>query len=178
MANLDIAEKRRPQDGAFTMNFGEREVNFRVAVIETTYGEMMVIRVLDKSRIRFDMAELGLTGAARQTYDRLLSYPLGMVAISGPTGSGKTTTLYASIYSLADGKRNIMTVEDPVEYRFENISQIDTNPAAGIDFAAGLRAIMRMDPDIILVGEIRDLEIITTPVDLCQAIQGLHHHYQ
>ena len=97
MANLDIAEKRRPQDGAFTMNFGEREVNFRVAVIETTYGEMMVIRVLDKSRIRFDMAELGLTGAARQTYDRLLSYPLGMVAISGPTGSGKTTTLYASI---------------------------------------------------------------------------------
>ncbi|MFH0768212.1 MAG: GspE/PulE family protein [Chloroflexota bacterium] len=158
MANLDIAERRRPQDGSFTMTFGEREVNFRVAVIETSYGEMMVIRVLDKSIIRFDMSELGLVGAARQTYDRLINYPLGMIAISGPTGSGKTTTLYASIYALADGKRNIMTIEDPVEYRFEDISQIDTNPAAGIDFAAGLRAIMRMDPDIILVGEVRDKE--------------------
>ncbi|MBI4180886.1 MAG: type II/IV secretion system protein [Chloroflexi bacterium] len=164
MANLDIAERRRPQDGAFTMNFGDREVNFRVAVAETSYGEMMVIRVLDKSRIRFDIGELGLTGAARQAYERLLSYPLGMIAVSGPTGSGKTTTLYATIYALADGKRNIMTIEDPVEYRFENISQIDTNPTAGIDFSTGLRAIMRMDPDIILVGEIRDLETAQTAI--------------
>jgi len=158
MANMDITERRRPQDGSFTTHFGEREVSFRVAVAETTYGEMMVIRVLDKSNIRFDISELGLVGAPRQTYDRLLHYPLGMIAISGPTGSGKTTTLYASIYSLADEKRNIMTIEDPVEYHFEGISQIDTNPTAGIDFAAGLRAIMRMDPDIILVGEIRDKE--------------------
>ena len=164
MANLDIAEKRRPQDGSFAMSFGEREVNFRVAVVDTAYGEMMVIRVLDKSRISFDVAELGLVGAARQSYERLLKNPLGMVIISGPTGSGKTTTLYASIYALADGKRNIMTIEDPVEYRFENISQIDTNPTAGIDFAAGLRAIMRMDPDIILVGEIRDVETARTAI--------------
>ena len=164
MANLDITERRRPQDGAFTMTFGEREVNFRVAVMETTYGEMMVIRVLDRSRIRFDMEELGLSGAPRQVYDRLLQYPLGMIGISGPTGSGKTTTLYASIYSLADGKRNIMTVEDPVEYRFDKISQIETNPAAGIDFAVGLRTIMRMDPDIILVGEIRDQETAQTAI--------------
>ncbi len=164
MANMDIAEKRRPQDGSFTMTFGEREINFRVAVADTVYGEMMVIRVLDKSRIRFDMSELGLVGAARQSYQRLLNYPLGMVVISGPTGSGKTTTLYASIYTLADGKRNIMTIEDPVEYHFENISQIDTNPTAGIGFADGLRAIMRMDPDIILVGEIRDVETARTAI--------------
>ncbi|MFH0769126.1 MAG: ATPase, T2SS/T4P/T4SS family [Chloroflexota bacterium] len=164
MANMDIAEKRRPQDGSFTMTFGEREVNFRVAVADTGYGEMMVIRVLDKSRISFDISELGLVGAARQSYERLLNHPLGMVVISGPTGSGKTTSLYASIHALADGKRNIMTIEDPVEYRFENISQIDTNPTAGVDFAAGLRAIMRMDPDIILVGEIRDSETARTAI--------------
>ncbi len=158
MANMDITEKRRPQDGSFSMTFGEREVNFRVACANTAYGEMMVIRVLDKGRIRFDMSELGLTGVGRQAYDRLLRYPLGMIAISGPTGSGKTTTLYATIHALADEKRNIMTIEDPIEYRFENISQIETNPTAGIDFVAGLRAIMRMDPNIILVGEIRDKE--------------------
>lgn len=158
MANLDIAERRRPQDGSFTMTFGERKVDFRVACTETSYGEMMVIRVLDKSRIRFDISELGLIGAARQVYDRLLLSPLGMISVSGPTGSGKTTTLYASLHTLADGKRNIMTIEDPVEYRFEDVHQIETNPVAGIDFVAGLRAIMRMDPDIILVGEIRDKE--------------------
>ncbi len=158
MANMDITERRRPQDGSFTMKFGEREVNFRVACAPTAYGEMMVIRVLDKSKIRFDVSELGLVGPARQAYDRLLHYPLGMIAISGPTGSGKTTTLYASIHTLADGKHNIMTIEDPVEYRFDSISQIETNPASGVDFAAGLRAIMRMDPDIILVGEVRDKE--------------------
>ncbi|MBI4296476.1 MAG: type II/IV secretion system protein [Chloroflexi bacterium] len=158
MANMDITERRRPQDGSFTMTFGERQVDFRVAAAVTAYGEMMVIRVLDKGRIRFDVSELGLTGSPRQTYDRLLRYPLGMIAISGPTGSGKTTSLYATIYSLADQKRNIMTIEDPIEYRFENISQLETNPAAGVDFPAGLRAIMRMDPDIILVGEIRDKE--------------------
>jgi type IV pilus assembly protein PilB len=112
MANLDIAEKRRPQDGSFTITFGEREVSFRVAVADTVYGEMMVIRVLDKGRIRFDISELGLVGAARQSYERLLTYPLGMIVLSGPTGSGKTTTLYASIHVLADGKRNIMTIED------------------------------------------------------------------
>ncbi|MBI2830431.1 MAG: type II/IV secretion system protein [Chloroflexi bacterium] len=158
MANMDITEKRRPQDGSFTMTFGERQVDFRVAVALTAYGEMMVIRVLDKGGLHFDVAELGLTGSPRQTYDRLLRYPLGMIAISGPTGSGKTTSLYATIYSLADQKRNIMTIEDPIEYRFDNISQMETNPAAGVDFVAGLRAIMRMDPDIILVGEIRDKE--------------------
>lgn len=162
MANMDITERRRPQDGSFSMTFGEREVNFRVAVADTSYGEMMVIRVLDKSRISFDVGELGLTGAPRQAYDRLLKYPLGMIAVSGPTGSGKTTTLYASIFALANGQRNIMTIEDPVEYRFDNISQIETNTTAGVDFAAGLRAIMRMDPDIILVGEIRDKETAQT----------------
>jgi type IV pilus assembly protein PilB len=158
MANMDITEKRRPQDGHFTLEFGERKVDFRVACIQTSYGEMMVIRVLDKSFTAFDFSELGLDGEARRVYDRLMDYPLGMILISGPTGSGKTTTLYASVNKLADGRRNVMTIEDPVEYRFENISQIETNPAAGIDFATGLRSIMRMDPDIILVGEIRDAE--------------------
>ncbi|MCL0063977.1 Flp pilus assembly complex ATPase component TadA [Dehalococcoidia bacterium] len=158
MANMDITEKRRPQDGHFTLEFGERKVDFRVAAIQTSYGEMMVIRVLDKSFAGFDFAELGLVSEARRVYDRLMDYPLGMILISGPTGSGKTTTLYATVNKLADGRRNVMTIEDPVEYRFDNISQIETNPAAGIDFATGLRAIMRMDPDIILVGEIRDGE--------------------
>jgi len=158
MANMDITEKRRPQDGHFTMEFGERKVDFRVAVIQTSYGEMMVIRVLEKSFTGFDFAELGLDGEARRVYERLMDYPLGMILISGPTGSGKTTTLYATVTKLADGRRNVMTIEDPVEYRFDNISQIQTNPAAGIDFATGLRSIMRMDPDIILVGEIRDGE--------------------
>ena len=158
MANMDITEKRRPQDGHFTMEFGERKVDFRVAAIQTSYGEMMVIRVLEKSFTGFDFAELGLDGEARRVYERLMDYPLGMILISGPTGSGKTTTLYATVTKLADGRRNVMTIEDPVEYRFDNISQIETNPAAGIDFATGLRSIMRMDPDIILVGEIRDGE--------------------
>ena len=158
MANMDITEKRRPQDGQFSLQFGERKVDFRVACIQTSYGEMMVIRVLDKSFIGFDFPELGLTGEARRAYDRLVDYPLGMILISGPTGSGKTTTLYATVNKLADGRRNVMTIEDTIEYRFENINQIETNPAAGIDFATGLRSIMRMDPDIILVGEIRDGE--------------------
>lgn len=158
MANMDITEKRRPQDGHFTLEFGERKVDFRVAVIQTSYGEMMVIRVLDKAFTGFDFAELGLDGEARRVYDRLMDYPLGMILISGPTGSGKTTTLYATVNKLADGRQNVMTIEDPVEYRFDNISQIETNPTAGIDFATGLRSIMRMDPDIILVGEIRDGE--------------------
>ncbi|MDP2919562.1 MAG: GspE/PulE family protein [Dehalococcoidia bacterium] len=164
MANMDISERRRPQDGSFTLNFGEREVNFRVACVDTTYGEMMVIRVLDKGSIHFDIAELGLVESARQVYDRLIRYPLGMILVSGPTGSGKTTTLYATLNILADGKRNIMTIEDPVEYHFENVQQIDTNPAAGIDFGIGLRAIMRMDPDIILIGEIRDIETSRTAI--------------
>lgn len=158
MANMDITEKRRPQDGHFTLEFGERKVDFRVAVIQTSYGEMMVIRVLDKAFTGFNFAELGLDGEARRVYDRLMDYPLGMILISGPTGSGKTTTLYATVNKLADGRQNVMTIEDPVEYRFDNISQIETNPTAGIDFATGLRSIMRMDPDIILVGEIRDGE--------------------
>ncbi len=164
MANMDISERRRPQDGSFTLNFGEREVNFRVACVDTAYGEMMVIRVLDKGRARFDIAELGLVEPARQVYDRLIRYPLGMLLASGPTGSGKTTSLYASLNTLADGKHNIMTIEDPVEYHFENVQQIDTNPVAGVDFGAGLRAIMRMDPDIILIGEIRDIETARTAI--------------
>lgn len=164
MAKMDITEKRRPQDGSFSLSFGEREINFRVACIQSGYGEVMVIRILDKGNIRFDISELGFTGAARQAYQRLLTYPLGMIAISGPTGSGKTTTLYASLHTLADGKRNVMTIEDPIEYRFENVNQIETNPVAGIDFPAGLRAIMRMDPDIILVGEVRDKETATVAI--------------
>ncbi|MDP2953835.1 MAG: GspE/PulE family protein [Chloroflexota bacterium] len=158
MANMDIAEKRRPQDGQFSLNFGERRVDFRVASVETAYGEMLVIRVLDRSGTKFNLAELGLVGSALSVYQRFLQAPLGMILTSGPTGSGKTTTLYASLHTLADGKRNIMTIEDPVEYRFENVNQIQVNPTAGVDFVAGLRAIMRLDPDIILVGEIRDKE--------------------
>jgi len=164
-AGMDISEDRRPQDGGFSLKFGERRVEFRVASIGTTWGEMMVIRVLDQSGGLLSLESLGMEDHNLQTWRSLLELPYGMLMVSGPTGSGKTTTLYASVAELIATRGNIMSVEDPIEYRMNGVNQIQVNRAAGIDFPSGLRSIMRLDPDIILVGEIRDTETATTAVN-------------
>ena len=164
LANLNIAERRRPQDGQFSATIGDRQVDFRVACIEADHGELAVLRVLDKSMLLLQLADLGMSPAMLEPFGKLLHAAFGMIMVSGPTGSGKTTTLYAALGQLDAKQYNIMTVEDPVEYRFRDINQIQVNRQAGIEFAVGLRAIMRLDPDIILVGEIRDRETANTAV--------------
>jgi len=164
MSNLNIAERRRPQDGQFSTRIGEKQIDFRVATVEGGHGEMAVLRVLDKSMLLIKLPDLGMSPAVLQPFDRLLTSPFGMVLVSGPTGSGKTTSLYAALQQLDAKERNIMTIEDPIEYGFKGINQIQVNRMANISFAVGLRAIMRLDPDIILVGEIRDSETATTAV--------------
>lgn len=164
LAGMDIAERRRPQDGQFSLQIAGREIDFRVATAETHMGEMVVTRILDKTATFLDLAELGFQSSTLERYLQLLSLPFGMILVSGPTGSGKTTSLYASIQRLTGTKRNIMTIEDPIEYRIQGINQLQVNRQAGITFAAGLRAIMRLDPDIILIGEIRDSETANTAV--------------
>ncbi|MDA0799026.1 MAG: GspE/PulE family protein [Chloroflexi bacterium] len=165
MANMDITETRRPQDGHFTMTFGERNVDFRVSTTPTTWGELMVIRALYRDEGLRPLNELGMEGATLISFRRALKSPYGMVLVSGPTGAGKTTTLYGGITELIDGRSNIITIEEPIEYRLDNINQVEVNRAAGIDFAHGLRSILRLDPDIILVGEIRDTETASMAVD-------------
>lgn len=158
LSGMDIAEKRRPQDGQFSATVDNKDINFRVATSDTFYGEMLVLRVLDKAMSLLQLPELGLQPAPFRTFERLLQSPFGMIMVSGPTGSGKTTTLYSALNQLAGKGRNVMTIEDPIEYQFEGINQIQVNRQAGITYAVGLRAIMRLDPDIILIGEIRDRE--------------------
>ena len=165
MASMDITESRRPQDGHFTMTFGERNVDFRVSTTPTTWGELMVIRALYRDEGLRPLSDLGMEGSALASFRRGLEAPYGMVLVSGPTGAGKTTTLYASLYELIDGTRNVITIEEPIEYRIENVNQVEVNRAAGIDFASGLRSILRLDPDIILVGEVRDSETAGMAVD-------------
>jgi general secretion pathway protein E len=158
MAGMNIAEKRRPQDGQFSAQVGEKTIDVRAATVDTIHGEMMVLRILDKSFALRDLAELGFLPETLEKYLGLLKLRAGVILISGPTGSGKTTTLYASVNKLDRKQQNIITVEDPVEYRFQDINQIQVNVKAGLTFAAGLRSIMRLDPNVILLGEIRDSE--------------------
>jgi len=158
MAGLNIAERRRPQDGQITFDMGDREVDIRVATSNTVYGEMSVLRILDKAFAFLPLPEIGFLPDVLERYMRMVKTPFGMILISGPTGSGKTTTQYATVNQLDAIGRNIITIEDPVEYHFSNINQMQVNPAAGVNFATGLRACMRLDPDVILVGEIRDAE--------------------
>ena len=164
MANLNIAERRRPQDGQFSANIGNKKVDFRVGTVEGVHGEMAVLRVLDKSMLLIKLPDLGMSPSVMQPFEKLLGSPFGMILVNGPTGSGKTTTLYAALQRLDAKQRNIMTIEDPIEYSFRGINQIQVNRQAGITFPVGLRAIMRLDPDIILVGEIRDAETAATAV--------------
>ena len=165
MADMDITESRRPQDGHFTMKFGERNVDFRVSTSPTTWGELMVIRALYRDDGLRPLSDLGMDGAGLVSFRRALQAPYGMVLVSGPTGAGKTTTLYAALHELVDGTRNVITIEEPIEYRIDNVNQVEVNRAAGIDFASGLRSILRLDPDIILVGEVRDGETARMAVD-------------
>jgi general secretion pathway protein E len=158
LAGMNIADRRRAQDGQFSLEVEGKKVDVRVATTDTVHGEMMVLRILDKSFALLDLAELGFLPEALAKYRRILNFPYGLVLLSGPTGSGKTTTLYSSVNRLNHDERNIITIEDPVEYRFNDINQVQVNTAAGITFASGLRATMRLDPDVILVGEIRDRE--------------------
>jgi len=164
LSEMDISEQRRPQDGQFSIKITGNEVDIRAATMETPYGERVTLRILDKSLALFTLAELGFHPDVLKKYRRLLKSPLGMILVGGPTGSGKTTTLYASINELDRNERNIMTIEDPIEYSFMDINQTQVNNKAGITFASGLRAIMRHDPDVILVGEIRDKDTVNVAI--------------
>src|SRR4030042_4755343 len=158
LASMNIADHHRPQDGQFSVKAKGREIDIRVGIIPTVYGEMAVLRLLDKSRATLTLSDLGFLPQSLGLYEKMLKVPYGVILVSGPTGAGKTTTLYASLNSLDQTERNIITIEDPVEYRFSNINQIQVNIRAGITFASGLRTILRLDPDVILIGEIRDAE--------------------
>jgi len=164
LAGMNITEQRRPQDGQFSIRVGDRDIDIRAASMETLYGEKVTLRILDKSLSLFTLPELGFLPDILKKYRETLKSPFGMILVGGPTGSGKTTTLYASINQLNQNENNILTIEDPIEYRFKDINQTQVNPRAGITFAGGLRAIMRHDPDVILVGEIRDKDTATTAV--------------
>jgi type IV pilus assembly protein PilB len=158
LAELNIVEKQRAQDGQITMEIEGRPVDIRVATMRTIWGEKAVMRLLDRDRSVLRLSELGFPPEVQPAYQRLLSAMYGMVIVSGPTGSGKTTTLYASINELDRVALNVTTIEDPVEYTFENVNQTQVNAPAGVTFAAGLRAILRQDPDVVMVGEMRDRE--------------------
>jgi type IV pilus assembly protein PilB len=158
MANLNIAEKRLPHDGRIRVNVGEDIFDLRVSVLPTRFGETLCLRILNRSAIFLEMSQLGLNFQHLNIFERLVQLPHGMILVTGPTGSGKTTTLYAALAGVRDSDRKIITVEDPVEYQLEGTSQIQVRSDIGLTFASGLRSILRHDPDIILVGEIRDLE--------------------
>ncbi len=170
LAKMDIAETRAPQDGGFSAKLGPKEIELRVSTCPTIYGENMVLRILDKSKLLVDLQGSGLMGASLDKYHDLLAKPYGVILVTGPTGSGKTTTLYGSLAKLNSPSRNIKTIEDPVEYRLEGIRQTQVNPKANITFATGLRSLMRQDPDIIMVGEIRDTE--TAEIAVQAALTG------
>jgi type IV pilus assembly protein PilB len=158
LANMNIVERRRAQDGQFAAEVDNRGIDVRVSTMATVFGEKCVMRILDKSRSLYKLGQLGMPRDTQTNYDKMVRSPFGMVLCAGPTGSGKTTTLYATLNEIDERSRNIVTIEDPVEYVFPTINQIQTNEQAGITFADGLRAILRQDPDVILVGEIRDTE--------------------
>ena len=170
LAGMNIAERRRPQDGQFVFDDDQGEVDIRVATAKTARGEMAVLRILDKTLSLLRLDELGFLPEALETYKRLYTLPFGMILVAGPTGAGKTTTLYATLNRLNRNEENIMTIEDPIEYQFNHINQINVNRQAGITFANGLRSIMRLDPDVILVGEIRDRE--TAEIAVQAALTG------
>ncbi|MBI2949944.1 MAG: type II/IV secretion system protein, partial [Verrucomicrobia bacterium] len=158
LSHLNIAEKRLPQDGAFEMTVDGRSVDFRIATIPTISGERAALRLLDKGKGILTLEELGMDAPARRRYSSLAGQPYGIILVSGPTGSGKTTTLVSTLSQLNSADKNIMTVEDPVEYQLPGVSHIQVNPKAGLTFATGLRSIVRQDPDIIMIGEVRDVE--------------------
>lgn len=170
MASMNIVERQKSQDGQIAMNIDGRQVDIRVATTATIWGEKAVLRLLDKSKQLYRLEDLGMDTELTATYAKLIRSPFGMVICTGPTGSGKTTTLYASLNEVNNSERNVMTIEDPVEYIFPSINQIAIKEQAGITFANGLKAILRQDPDVILVGEIRDAE--TARIAVQSALTG------
>ncbi len=170
MARLNIAERRIPQDGRIKMRMGGKNVDIRVATLPTVFGEEVVMRLLDQSNVMMDLESLGFPEDVLEEYYRVLNSSNGMILVTGPTGSGKTTTLYASLRRLNKPEVKIITIEDPVEYIIEGVNQIQVNPQVGLTFASGLRSIVRQDPDIIMVGEIRDLE--TAEIAVHAALTG------
>lgn len=170
IGKMNIAEKRVPQDGRVEFNLNNKEIDIRISTIPTIHGEKIVLRLLDREHFLLTKDQLGFTQKNLERFDKLLKQPYGMILITGPTGSGKTTTLYAILNELNRVEKNIITIEDPVEYKMEGINQIQINPKAGLTFASGIRSILRQDPDIIMVGEIRDAE--TAHIAVRAAITG------
>ena len=164
MSNLDIAERRVPQDGRMSLKLGEKWIDIRVSTLPSSFGERLVLRLLDKADASLDLRELGMTDEMTQDYLDQLKSTSGIILVTGPTGSGKTTTLYSGLNYLNDQTRNILTVEDPIEYALEGIGQTQVNNKVGLSFAKGLRAILRQDPDVVMVGEIRDKETAETAI--------------
>ncbi|HWN92842.1 MAG TPA: ATPase, T2SS/T4P/T4SS family, partial [Verrucomicrobiae bacterium] len=170
MASLDIAERRLPQDGRIKLRFNQREIDFRVSTLPTIYGEKTVMRILDKDSLQLDLTMLGFDSWSLEQFTKAIHNPYGMILITGPTGSGKTTTLYSAIHTINSPDINIMTAEDPVEYNLRGVNQVQINEEIGRTFAAALRAFLRQDPDVILVGETRDLE--TAQIGIRAALTG------
>src|SRR6266571_4040464 len=170
MSNLDIAERRLPQDGRIKLRYNTREIDFRVSVLPTIFGEKAVLRILDKDALQLDLTKLGFDPGALEHFEKVIRQPYGMVLITGPTGSGKTTTLYSAIHTINSPEHNIMTAEDPVEYNLKGVNQVQVDEGVGRTFAAALRSFLRQDPDVILVGETRDLE--TAQISIRAALTG------
>src|SRR5438128_3847444 len=171
LADLDITEKRKPQDGSLSAQLDGRTIDLRVATAGSVVGEKMVMRILDKSQQIIDLTRLGLRDRLRDKIHTIASQPHGMLIVCGPTGAGKSTTLYACLNEIDRYQKNVITIENPVEYQIDNVTQIEVNPKAGKTFASELRSILRQDPDVIYIGEIRDQE---TAEIACQAAQTGH----
>jgi type IV pilus assembly protein PilB len=170
ISNLDITESRLPQDGRFKVRFSGREIDFRVSALPTNFGQKFVLRILDKSNLSAGLEQLGFSAEPMGLFKEAIARPFGMILLTGPTGSGKSTTLYSILNQLNTPERNIITVEDPVEYQVTGITQIQVKSDIGLDFASGLRALLRQSPDIIMIGEIRDSE--TADIAVKAALTG------
>jgi len=170
MSNLDISERRMPQDGRIKLRYSTREIDFRVSTLPTIFGEKAVLRILDKDALKLDLTQLGFDDWSLEKFTGAIHQPYGMVLITGPTGSGKTTTLYSAIHTINSPEHNIMTAEDPVEYNLKGVNQVQVDEGVGRTFAAALRSFLRQDPDVILVGETRDLE--TAQISIRAALTG------
>ncbi|MBI1783813.1 type II/IV secretion system protein, partial [Candidatus Sumerlaeota bacterium] len=164
LANMDVTERRRPQDGHITLHQGGRNFDFRIATLPTANGEKVAVRILDSARVMVGMGDVGMNAAQLKAAERLIHQPYGVILVTGPTGSGKTSTLYAALNELNDEKRHLVTIEDPIEYQLDGINQVEVDPNIGLTFSEGLRAILRQDPNIIMVGEIRDADTAKTAI--------------
>ncbi|MFH1847653.1 MAG: GspE/PulE family protein [Candidatus Omnitrophota bacterium] len=169
-AKLDISEKRLPQDGGFRVKMKEKVVDLRVSTMPTVYGEKVVMRILDKSKMSFSLEEFGFEENNLKIFSKLLSKPYGLIFVTGPTGSGKSTTLYGALNRVRSPKKNVVTVEDPVEYRMDGVNQVQVRAQIGLTFASALRTFLRQDPDIVMVGEVRDVE--TAEICIRAALAG------